>query len=257
VLLGDPQQLDQPLKATHPPGTDGSALQHMLGAARTLPPQRGLFLGETWRLHPDIARFTSEVFYEGRLQSHPGLDGQAIESTGTLRGSGLLFCPVSHVGNRNGSSEEVAVVRALIAELLDNQARWVDAKGIRQRLRPEDILVVAPYNVQVAAIARVVPPGLRVGTVDRFQGREAPLVIYSMATSSVEDAPRGMEFLFSLNRLNVATSRARCLAVVVSSPALLAPDCRHPRQLVLANALCRFVEMAEASPAVAAPALQT
>ena len=107
----------------------------------------------------------------------------------------------------------------------------------------EDILVVAPYNAQVNRLAeRLASTGVRVGTVDKFQGQEAPVVIYSMATSRPEDAPRGMEFLYSLNRLNVATSRARCAAIVVASPRLFEPECRTPRQMKLANALCRYRE---------------
>ena len=107
-----------------------------------------------------------------------------------------------------------------------------------------DVLVVAAYNAQVAEIARLLPPGARVGTVDKFQGQEAAVSIYSMATSSPTEAPRGMEFLYSLNRLNVATSRARCLTVLVASPELIRVACRTPRQMRLANALCRLVEMA-------------
>ena len=134
---------------------------------------------------------------------------------------------------------------ALVDRLLAPGARWVDSAGVSRTLEPRDILVVAPYNAQVNRLAeRLSPRGVRVGTVDKFQGQEAPVVIYSMATSSPEDAPRGMEFLYSLNRLNVATSRARCAAFVVASPRLLEPECRTPRQMRLANALCRFVELA-------------
>ena len=108
----------------------------------------------------------------------------------------------------------------------------------------EDILIIAPYNAQVFALQERLP-GARIGTVDKFQGQEAPLVIYSMATSAPTDAPHGMEFLYSLNRLNVATSRARCASVLVASPALSEPECRTPQQMRLANAFCRYREMAE------------
>jgi superfamily I DNA and/or RNA helicase len=147
---------------------------------------------------------------------------------------------VDHEGNQNTSPEEVEAVAALVFRLLD--AGWVNADGVRAAVRLKDILIVAPYNAHVFAI-RDRLPGARVGTVDRFQGQEAPVVIYSMATSSPADAPRGMEFLYSLNRLNVATSRARCAVVLVASPHLFAPDCRSPRQMQLANALCRFREL--------------
>ena len=152
VLLGDPRQLEQPIQGSHPDGVDVSSLDHILGPHATVPGDRGLFLPETWRLHP--------------------LNAQVFE--------------------------------------------------IQERI-----------------------PGARVGTVDKFQGREAPIVIYSMTTSSHGDAPRGMEFLYSANRLNVATSRAKCICVVVASPRLFEVECRTPRQMSLANAFCRYLEMAE------------
>lgn len=110
--------------------------------------------------------------------------------------------------------------------------------------RIQDILIVAPYNVQVADLAERLPVGIRIGTVDKFQGQQAPVVIYTLTTSSEEDAPRGMEFLYSLNRLNVATSRAQGMVILLASPELLRPNCRSPRQMQLANALCRYVELA-------------
>ena len=136
------------------------------------------------------------------------------------------------------------MVGTLIAALFGAGSTWTDSDGDVRQLGLEDLLVIAPYNAQVNALTEHLPDGVRVGTVDKFQGQEAPIVIYSMTTSSAEEAPRGMEFLFSANRLNVATSRARCLAVLVGNPAVLAPVCRAPRQMLLANAFCRFAEMA-------------
>ena len=244
VLLGDPQQLDQPLQGTHPPGAEASALGHVLAGQSTMPPDLGLFQERTRRLHPDLCRFTSEAFYEGRLESEEWLVRQGQAGTGELTGTGVRFVPVVHEGNRNESPEEAAVVARLIRELVDSGATWTDSEGRRHPLKWTDVLVVAPYNAQVAEITRALPSA-RAGTVDKFQGQEAPVSIYSMATSSPEDAPRGMEFLYSLNRLNVATSRARCLAAVVASPALIRVRARTPRQMRLANALCRFMELAE------------
>jgi predicted RecB family nuclease len=244
ILLGDPQQLDQPLKGTHPPGAEASALGHVLAGASTMPPELGLFQERTRRLHPDLCRFTSEAFYEGRLTSEPWLARQELAGSGRLSGTGVRFVPVAHEGNRNESAEEADVVAAIIRELVEGGAAWTDSDGRSHSLGWDDVLIVAPYNAQVAEIARVLPAA-RVGTVDRFQGQEAPVSIYSMATSSPEDAPRGMEFLYSLNRLNVATSRARCLAAVVASPALVRVRARTPRQMQLANALCRLIELAE------------
>ena len=241
VLLGDPQQLDQPLKGSHPPGADASALQHFLGRHQTIPPDVGLFLERTWRLHPDLTRFTSEVFYEGRLESEPSTLLQALSAGGPLSGTGLRWVPVEHTGNRNESTEEAAAVAELATSLIGGA--WTDQHGEGHTIGWDDILVVAPYNAQVAAIKEFLPEA-RVGTVDKFQGQEAAVAFYSLTTSSPDLAPRGMEFLYSLNRLNVATSRARCLAVVVGCPGLLRVAVRTPRQMRLANALCRAVEIA-------------
>jgi superfamily I DNA and/or RNA helicase len=248
VLLGDPRQLEQPQQGVHPPGADVSALDHLLGGAATMPGDRGLFLEQTWRLHPEVCAFTSEIFYEGRLESRAGLERQILRGPEPLAGSGLRIVPVTHRGNQGESEEEAAVVRELVRALTE-RCRWVDGEGVERPIGPGDILVVAPYNAQVAAISQGLERGVRVGTVDKFQGQEAPVVIYSMTTSSAADAPRGMEFLYSPNRLNVATSRARCLAVVVASPELFVPDCRTPQQMRLANAFCRFRELAVEWPA--------
>ena len=140
-----------------------------------------------------------------------------------------------------GNHPEGAEVSAL-EHLLDG-VTWTDRHGRTAPLTAEDILIVAPYNAHVSAIAARLP-GAKVGTVDRFQGQEAPVVIYSLATSSPEEAPRGMEFLYSLNRLNVATSRARCACILVANPLLFEPECRTPHQMRLANAFCRYLELA-------------
>ena len=250
VLLGDPKQLDEPLQGVHPPGTDVSALAHLLGDAPTMPPEQGLFLDRTFRLHPDICRFTSELFYDGRLHPRDGLEAQCIRGHGPLSGAGLRFVPVHHEGNVSESPEEVEVVADIIGRLLDGGAMWTNSEGVTSPLTIRDILVVAPYNAHVAALQAGLPKGARVGTVDKFQGQEAPIVIYSIATSSAEDAPRGMGFLFSLNRLNVATSRAQALVVVVANPDLFEPECRTPEQMKLANAFCRYQELATTVPHV-------
>ena len=245
VLLGDPQQLEQPQQGSHPPGADLSALEHILKEHQTIAPDRGIFLPETWRLPPAICAFTSEVFYEGKLHSLPGLEQRELRHTGPIGGSGLWVLPITHEGNQNSSLEEVDAIETLTDQVLRAGAQWIDRDGSVQALTPAHVLVVAPYNSQVALLAeRLAPRGIRVGTVDKFQGQQAPIVIYSMATSAAEDAPRGMEFLYSLNRLNVATSRAQCACILVASPRLFAPDCRTPRQMRLANALCRYIEMA-------------
>ena len=243
VLLGDPQQLDQPLQGVHPPGAAHSALAHVLHGERVIPNHLGLFLDGSWRLHPEISAYTSEVFYEGRLHSHPGRERLDLEGVPPLSGTGIRFLPVFHSGQSSDSPEEAGELADLVHALMDVKPTYTDATGLVHSLDASDVLVITPYNAQVRAI-RVVLPDFRVGTVDKFQGQEAPISIYSMATSSGAEAPRGMEFLYSLNRLNVATSRAQCLAVVVASPALIRVRCLTPRQMRLANALARLVEVA-------------
>ena len=211
-----------------------------------------------------MTRFTSELFYEGKLRAEPTLAAQALRGTGRFDGSGLWLLPVNHDGNQNASAEEVEAIADLVASLLnppwvftppgvrgetravhDAGPSWIDSRGVAVPLTGADIMVVAPFNAQVNRLTeRLGPLGVKVGTVDKFQGQTAAVVVYSMTTSHPEDAPRGMEFLYSLNRLNVATSRARCAVFVVCSPRLLVPECRTPRQMNLANGLCRYAEMA-------------
>ncbi|WP_329609649.1 TM0106 family RecB-like putative nuclease [Mesorhizobium muleiense] len=241
VLLGDPQQLDQPMQGSHPDGTDVSALNHILAGEKTIAPNQGLFLEETWRLHPDLCAFTSELFYEGKLRSRDGLKGQVV-SSGPVSGSGLRHIPVSHSGNQNSSPEEADVIHDLVKHILQSNTHWVDRDGNEGLLTANDILIITPYNAQVFEILQRLPDA-RVGTVDKFQGQEAPIAIYSLATSTHADAPRGMEFLYSLNRFNVATSRAKCLSILVASPQVFEAECRTPRQMQLANAFCRYLEM--------------
>ena len=272
VLLGDPQQLSQPVKGAHPPGAEKSALEHILDGHQAIPPDRGIFLATTRRLHPRIADFTSELFYEGKLRTLPGLENQRIAGSGTeaagalagvpspadgdlLAGSGLRWIPVEHVGRSNASPEEVGIVADCVDRLLGRQ--WIDANGTARAIEPKDILVVSPYNAQVGRLEDALPDGVRAGTVDKFQGKEAPVVIYSMATSTPDDMPRDMSFLFSLNRFNVATSRARALVVLVCNPALLTVSCRTPDQMRLANAMARFVELAKGGSHVGTSSLIT
>lgn len=244
VLLGDPQQLDQPEKASHPDGVGVSALEHVLGGHETMPVEQGIFLPTTWRMSPTLTTFTSEVFYEGKLTSKAGLEHQCLNGVAALAGSKLWMVPVEHDGNQTASEEEVEAVAGLIEQLLGPASTWIDEFGKAHHLTAADIRVVAPFNAQVNRIRERLGDAVEVGTVDKFQGQTCAVVIYSMTTSRPEDAPRGMEFLYSLNRLNVATSRARCAVFVVASPRLFEPDCRAPRQMKLANALCRYAELA-------------
>ncbi|HIE82407.1 MAG TPA: nuclease, partial [Dehalococcoidia bacterium] len=226
----------------YPDGTDASGLAHVLSDDVTMSPERGLFLPESYRMHPNVCAYISEMFYEGKLVSEPNRAKQKLIHQDFPEGTGLWYYPVEHFGNQNSSIEESECVAQLIRLLLDN-GEWVDHESNQHELKLEDILVVSPYNAQVGEIARRIE-NVRVGTVDKFQGQQAPVVIISYATSTAEEAPRGMDFLYSLNRLNVAASRAKCVVFLVCSPELIRPECSNPKQMRLANGLCRFVELA-------------
>ncbi|MGW8124104.1 TM0106 family RecB-like putative nuclease [Roseivirga echinicomitans] len=245
ILLGDPQQLQQPQQGAHPEGADASALDHLLNGLDTIPETKGIFLDTTWRLHPTISKFTSDLYYEGRLNSVHGTENQKVHGLNNVSGSGLYYMPVEHEGNQNRSDEEVSVISKLIDELLSTKTTWTDREGEIRLVTKQDIKVVAPYNIQVNALKKMLPEGVQVGTVDKFQGQEAPVVIYSMTSSTPEDAPRGMGFLYDPHRLNVATSRAQCVCIMVASPKLFEPDCHSVDQMRWANGMCLYKEMAK------------
>jgi predicted RecB family nuclease len=238
VLLGDPNQLAQVSQGSHPPGANASVLSHLLGDDETVRPEMGIFLEETWRMRPEVNAYISETFYEGRLEP-----AEVCWKRSVADGAGLRFVAIDHDGNRTQSSEEAEFVHDEIARLLG--ATYADEHGERT-LEPKDFIVVAPYNAHVRCLRQHIPDErIRIGTVDKFQGQQAAVVFFSMASSSGEDVPRGLDFLFSRNRLNVAVSRAKCLSYVVASPRLLEVSCRTIEQMRLVNALCRFVEAAQ------------
>lgn len=248
ILLGDPLQLAQVSQGAHPPGSGCSVLEHLLQDMSTIPRERGVFLDHTRRMHPDVCRFISEAVYEGRLEAIPECANQRIDAAGELTGTGVRSIAVPHIGNTRQSPEEAERIAEEIAGLVG--ADYKTADGKTTALRQRDLMVVTPYNAQVRCLRqKLAARGLTdvpIGTVDKFQGQEAAVVFFSMATSSGGDVPRNVEFLYSRNRLNVAVSRARCIAVLVASPDLLTIRCRSVEQMRLVNALCLLVEMADA-----------
>jgi predicted RecB family nuclease len=232
VLLGDPSQLAQVSQGRHPLHAGDSVLAYLLGDAQTIARDRGIFLDLTYRMQPEICAFISDVMYEGRLHSSDAARKHGV-TIGTELFAGLYFRPVDHSGNSSSSIEEAD-------EIVRQVARLYPAE--------RDIIVVAPYNAQRRLISRRLAEAgfdLRVGTVDKFQGQEAAVVFYSMATSSGDDMPRNIEFLFERNRFNVAISRARAASVLVCNRRLLDIPCRSPEEMALANLLCAFVERAK------------
>jgi len=246
VLVGDQMQLGQPIQGTHPGQSGLSVLDYYLEGKATIPPEQGLFLGTTRRLHPGICDFISGAIYEGRLRSESMTAKRVIRHGKNPARcvpveAGLLFVPVEHEGNSQGSDEEVAVIRDLVGELLGREKTDETGKG-KGPVALEDILFVAPYNMQVRKLEAALGSGARIGSVDRFQGQEAAIVIVSMCSSDADASPRGVEFLMNRQRLNVAISRAESLAIVVASPALARMSCRSIEQMALLNIFCRIVE---------------
>ena len=219
LLLGDPQQLPQVSQGTHPEPVDTSALCWLVDGQSTLPDERGYFLDRSYRMHPAVCAAVSALSYEGRLHSHT--ECTAARRLDAYR-PGVHTLPVGHQGNSTESPEEADAITAEIERLLGTS--WTDEHGTRP-LAVNDVLVLAPYNAQVALVRRRLTAagldGVRVGTVDKFQGAQAPLVVISMTASSADEVPRGISFLLNRNRLNVAISRAQYAAVIVHSETLV------------------------------------
>ncbi|HEV2740003.1 MAG TPA: TM0106 family RecB-like putative nuclease [Candidatus Elarobacter sp.] len=245
ILLGDPLQLAHVSLGVHPESAGASVLEHLLGEHGTVPEERGVFLDRTFRMHPALCDFVSTMVYEGRLCSAASCAAQRIDAP-WFAGAGMRYVPVDHDANAQSSEEEAAAVEAIVAGLAGGT--FTDRHGATRALGVADVLVVSPYNAQVrllkTRLRKRFGDGIRVGTVDKFQGQEAPAVIYSLATSTSDDAPRGADFLFEENRFNVAISRGRALAVLVCSPRLLETRCSTVEQLRAVAAFCAFAEAA-------------
>jgi hypothetical protein len=257
VLLGDQMQLEQPIQGSHPGDAGLSALQYALkdsAASRpdapvlhaVVPRDYGLFLGESRRMHPLVCRFISESIYEGRLGTHPDCARQRImvppEASGFIPcESGIVFCGVEHDGDTQRSDEEVERVKAIYHELLGR--RYTASDGTTRPLTLEDFLFIAPYNAQVRALQAALPAGARVGSVDKFQGQEAPVCILSLSSSYGEYGSRGLAFILDRNRINVAISRAQCLAVVVADPRIASATAGSLEEMKLLNLFCKLATM--------------
>jgi len=254
VLLGDQMQLEQPVQGSHPGDSGLSALQYALKDTDTstpdapvfhavVPPDYGLFLGESRRMHPAVCRFISESIYEGRLSSHPDCARQKICVPPNAAGritveAGIVFSGVEHDGNIQQSDEEVERVKAIYHELF---GRLYTAKdGSTRPLALQDFLFIAPYNAQVRALQAALPATARIGSVDKFQGQEAPVCILSLCSSCGEYGSRGLAFILDRNRVNVAISRAQCLSVVVADPRIASAAAGSLEEMRLINLFCKL-----------------
>lgn len=235
LLVGDPQQLPQVIQGAHPAPANLSCFEWILGEAATMPPERGIFLDVSRRMHPGVCGYVSEQFYEGRLTNHPSTARRAVKGT-SFPETGVFWAPVAHEGNEQTAREEAQAIREAAESLLAGS--WTDLDGSSRPMTEEDLIVVAPYNAQVNLLREILPKGIRVGTVDKFQGQEAPVCLISLTASSAEETPRGLEFLLSPNRINVAVSRAKALALIFGSPRLREAPCDSLEQMRMVNAIC-------------------
>jgi predicted RecB family nuclease len=243
IIMGDQMQLGQPVQGSHPDESGQSVLEYLLQDSPTIAPNLGVFLPDTYRMHPNICALISEQVYDGRLQSDGSALAHMVEVPSEVLPiqAGIHFIPVNHEGNTQGSEEEVGVITKLVQGLVGSPF-WAEKDHDRKRaIRLEDILFVAPYNYQVNLLQAALGPKANVGSVDKFQGQEAPIVIISMCTSDASESPRGIEFLFSKNRLNVAISRAEALAIVVGSPSLATTRASNLSQMKLINFFSEIV----------------
>lgn len=255
VLLGDQMQLEQPIQGTHPGDAGLSSLQYALKdlqASQTdlpvfhavVPSEYGLFLGESRRMHPSVCAFISESMYEGRLKSFADCAHQRIALPAGAAGlvtkeSGIIFCGVDHDGNIQQSDEEVARVVEIYNQLLGRP--YTASDGKTRPLSLEDFLFIAPYNAQVRALQAALPNGARVGSVDKFQGQQAPVCILSLCSSYGEYGSRGLSFILDRNRINVAISRAQCMAIVVADPRIASTPAANLGEMSLINLFCKLL----------------
>ena len=243
VLLGDQMQLPQPTEGVHPGDSGLSVLDYLMQGHATVPAHQGIFLGTTHRMHPEVCKHISEGVYEGRLMSASACAAQGLVLKATadpvLRKYGVVYVPVPHENCNQSSKEEVNRIKELFINL--QQQSWTDRNGETRPVTSDDILVVAPYNAQVRALRYALGNGTRIGTVDKFQGQEAAVVIVSMTTSDGNNLPRSLDFLFSKNRLNVAISRAKCLALLVASPGLKEIECKTVEEMALMSFYARLM----------------
>ncbi|NNN19365.1 MAG: TM0106 family RecB-like putative nuclease [Acidimicrobiaceae bacterium] len=261
VLLGDQMQLEQPIQGTHPGDAGLSSLQYALKDLKAskpdapifhavVPKDFGLFLGESRRMHPSVCRFISESIYEGRLASHPDCSNQKIEVPSNRTGLitkeyGVVFSGVEHDGNIQQSDEEVARVKSIYEDMVGRPYTAFDGKT--RTLSLEDFLFIAPYNAQVRALQAALPTGARVGSVDKFQGQEAPVCILSLCSSYGEYGSRGLAFILDRNRINVAVSRAQCLAVIVADPRIATTTASSIDEMMLLNLFCKLADASSTS----------
>jgi len=236
ILIGDQMQLANPSQGMHPENSGDSCLDYLLKDSPTIAIDKGVLLPDTYRMHSKICDFISSRVYENRIASIESNDTRVIKHSNNSmlqKSFGIEYIPVEHTGNEQASPEEVLKIKEILKSLLASTK--IDRDGKKSDITKEDILIVTPYNHQVRLLSDALGSAFNIGTVDKFQGREAPIVIISMASSNALTSPRGLNFLFDPNRLNVAVSRAQSLAILVASNELEKPIATNQKDMKLSN----------------------
>ena len=242
VLIGDQMQLSQPIKGVHPGISGKSTLEFLLEKYDTIPPEKGIFLDKTRRLNENICHYNSESFYDSRLQPDPVTKERYIKlNSKVLPNEGIVYLSMDHSNCSRKSNEELDKIKELTASFLGKPCKD-NNKSPEAKLSIEDILVIAPFNMQANNLSRGLPKGARVGTIDKIQGQQAKIVIISMTSSDPDNIPRQKDFFFSRNRLNVAISRAQCLAIILFNPKLLNAACQKIEEMKLINNFCKLLK---------------
>jgi uncharacterized protein len=243
VLMGDQMQLGQPSQGTHPGESGLSILDYLLHDAPIIPAHMGVFLDTTYRMHSKVNNYISNAIYEGKLKADVDNDKQVIDVPESYKGvldksAGVILIPVEHQGNTQASDEEVEAIKQHAHELLGR--RYTNKDNEVSFITWSDMLFVAPYNHQVTKLKMALGEQAKVGSVDKFQGQEAPIVFFSLCSSDASESARGIDFLFDKHRINVAISRAQSMAIVVGNPRLFNTPCNTIKQMEKVNVLARL-----------------
>ena len=239
VLIGDQMQLSQPIKGTHSKNSGKSSLNFLLEDHDTIPHNRGIFLDKTRRLNEKICKYVSDSFYESRLKPHAITYERKVSlSLKDIGNEGIYYLPATHSDCTQKSDEESKTIKKYFDKI---KGKEIVESSKKSKITNDDVMVVAPFNMQVNNLTKVLGKGSRVGTIDKFQGQEAKIVFISMTSSDPENIPRHKEFFFSRNRLNVAISRAECVAVILFNPNLLLTQCQKINEMRLVNNFCKLL----------------
>ena len=242
VLIGDQMQLSHPIKGTHPGIAGKSSLEYLLEGYDTIPPEKGIFLNETRRLNKNICEFISTSFYDSRLKSHEVTNDRYVKlDLEKINDEGISYVPMFHENNSQKSKEEADYIKDMLSKIVGKKCK--DNKDDQERnISLDDILIVAPFNMQVNNLTRNLPKSAKIGTIDKFQGQEAKIVFISMTSSDPENLPRHKGFVFSRNRLNVGVSRAECATIILFNPNLLNTSCQKIDEMRLINNFCKLLK---------------